>query len=1076
MSEQLELGNGSMAARLGQVADEFTDRINRGERPEVEDYARRYPEMAEVLRQVLPTLQVMGPGSAPVEPGGAEAAGEVLVSGCLGDFRIIRKVGRGGMGVVYEAEQISLGRRVALKVLPFAAALDGKQLQRFQNEARAAAGLHHTNIVPVFSVGCERGVHYYAMQFIDGRPLSDLILQLRQAEQGQRGGPRPEEAPASQDRTTAYQAAPRADTRAGATVRAAGSETPLTSEGRRGQEYYRRVAELGVQAAEALDHARQLGIVHRDVKPANLLLGSDGRLWVADFGLAQVRQGEAGLTLSGDLVGTVRYMSPEQALGQRGLVDHRTDVYSLGVTLYELLTLEPAFAGQNNQELLRQIASEEPRPPRRINRAIPAELETIVLKALEKSPADRYGTAQELADDLERFLKFEPIRARRPSLVHKGKKWARRHRGLVGTAAVGAAAVLVTAVGLLALDNAHIRQEQKQTQAEKDRAETRESETTALLEFFENRIFAAARPERQEGGLGSEVTLRRALQAALPSVEKSFTDKPLIEARLRMTLGQSFLHLGDTEIAAEQFQRARTLYFQHRGADDIDTLRSMNNLAASYNALGWYAESLELCEETLALRKITLGPRHLDTLSSMHNLANCYAGLGRHVEALDLRQETLDLYKATLGVDHRNTLLAMHNLANSYYNLGRYNDALNLQEGTLKLLSAKLGPDHPEALRSLTNLANAYADLGKHAKALKARQEVLDLCKTKLGVDHPETLKSMNNLGNSYGALGRFPDALQVHQQTLDLRKAKLGSDHPDTLQSMNNLSNCYAELGRNAEALKLREETLALRKRKQGLGHPDTLVSMHNLAQTYGALGRHADALRLREQTLNLKKVKFGPDHPSTLLTMSDLADNYAGLGRHVEAVQLQQQALAVRKATLGPDHPQTLWSMGRLAVNLVQVDRGAAAVPLIDECVRRAAGKAVHPRLIQGAMDTRLRHFQKTRDAEGCRATAEMWEKLKRTDAVSLYEAACMRAVTAAVLRAGGKPKGRAEDAATEADRAMAWLKQAVAAGFKDVAYMRQDTDLDALRNRADFQELLAALQTQSAAPKKEGTADKK
>jgi serine/threonine protein kinase len=247
------------------------------------------------------------------------------------------------MGVVYEAEQISLRRQVALKVLPFAATMDPRHLQRFHNEAQSAACLHHTNIVPVFSVGCERGVHFYAMQFIDGQPLSDLIRQLR--ERGKIAS-----APLGEVRTEAYHPAPDAV----ATPRPVAEMTPLTGEGRRGPDYYRKVVQLGVQAAEALDHAHQLGIVHRDIKPGNLLVDRRGNLWVTDFGLAHVRHSEASLTVSGQMVGTPRYMSPEQALARRVPIDHRTDVYSLGVTLYELLTLRPAFESEDRQELLHQ--------------------------------------------------------------------------------------------------------------------------------------------------------------------------------------------------------------------------------------------------------------------------------------------------------------------------------------------------------------------------------------------------------------------------------------------------------------------------------------------------------------------------------------------------------------------------------------------------------------------------------------------------------------------------------------------------------------------------------------------------
>jgi serine/threonine protein kinase/Tfp pilus assembly protein PilF len=436
----------SLESLVGQVADEFLRRQRDGERPAVEEYIARYPQAAEVLRPVLASLGLLdlsrsgrdasaGAGSGDPAPAPEGAAGT------LGDFRILREVGRGGMGVVYEAEQISLGRRVALKVLPFASTLDAKQLQRFKNEAQAAAGLHHTNIVPVFATGCERGVHYYAMQFVEGQTLAAVIDELRHAaEPPPNSEPRPSESGAEVGiKTTAYASLPDGLASDPTSPKAAFSTEPST----RSPAYFRGVAQLGVQAAEALEHAHDMGVVHRDVKPANLLVDGRGHLWVTDFGLAHC-QSQAGLTMSGDLVGTLRYMSPEQALAKRVMVDHRTDVYSLGVTLYELLTLEPAFNGRDRQELLRQIAFEEPRRPTSHNKALPVELETIVLKAMEKNPAERYATAQELAEDLDRYLRDEPIRAKRPSLVMRLRKWARRHQPVVWSAAAFLLLALIT--------------------------------------------------------------------------------------------------------------------------------------------------------------------------------------------------------------------------------------------------------------------------------------------------------------------------------------------------------------------------------------------------------------------------------------------------------------------------------------------------------------------------------------------------------------------------------------------------------------------------------------------------------
>jgi serine/threonine protein kinase len=419
----------SGSALLEDLIEECTNRLQRGEVVDIEALARDHPGQADRLRRILPSLQMMaeiGHSAVREITGLALPADGTPGLGELGDFRIIREVGRGGMGVVYEAIQVSLNRRVALKVLPFAAAMDPTQLRRFQTEALAAAQLHHTNIVPVYSVGCERGVHYYAMQFIEGQTLAALIGECRGMEQGWHRLPACDSGGHGQD------------ARASPGARAT-SIAPI-----RGRGYFRTVAELGIQAAEALDYAHKVGIIHRDIKPANLLLDESGKLWITDFGLARFQE-DSGLTMTGDLLGTLRYMSPEQALAKRGYLDHRTDIYSLAVTLYELLTLRPAIEGTDRQELLRRIAQDEPTPPRKHNPAIPRELETILLKAMSKEPEWRYATAKDLVDDLRRFLDDKPITARRPSFMELAAKWSRRHATLV------ASAVIVLLLTLLAV-------------------------------------------------------------------------------------------------------------------------------------------------------------------------------------------------------------------------------------------------------------------------------------------------------------------------------------------------------------------------------------------------------------------------------------------------------------------------------------------------------------------------------------------------------------------------------------------------------------------------------------------------
>jgi WD40 repeat protein len=333
------------------------------------------------------------------------------------------------MGIVYEAEQMSLHRRVALKVLPFASVLDAKQLARFKNEALAAASLDHPHIVDVLGVGCDRGMHFYAMRLIDGCTLADVIAALRE---GEAPAEPPADTPHSALRTPHL-----------SSTRAVLTTLGLSDTSRRTPDHYRKIAALIADAADALHHAHEQGVIHRDIKPSNLMLDSRGKLWVTDFGLAHV-ESNASLTMTGDLMGTLRYMSPEQASGSRLGTDHRTDIYSLGVTLYELLTLQPAFSGENRADLLRQIANNDPLPARKHERSIPAELETIIVKSIEKNSRDRYATAVELATDLRHFVADEPIQAKPPTVVQRSAKWARRHRIVVIATFVVACLLLAT--------------------------------------------------------------------------------------------------------------------------------------------------------------------------------------------------------------------------------------------------------------------------------------------------------------------------------------------------------------------------------------------------------------------------------------------------------------------------------------------------------------------------------------------------------------------------------------------------------------------------------------------------------
>ncbi len=459
------------------LADEFAERYRRGERPTVSEYAEKHPELAAQIHELFPALVAMeqfGSGANQTsEPAAPRPETVEPIPERLGDYRILREIARGGMGIVYEAVQESLGRHVALKVMPQYRLHNPNQLERFQREARAAAMLHHTNIVPVFGVGEHNGVHYYAMQYIQGQGLDAVLREVKRLR-----GLKPGEAAASSvvgddpglaasvaielvsgrfagqsgalaETVSVAESRPPPPGKDSATTPLGVGPGPSSSAssivGQSGSPYYRSVARLGVQVAEALAYAHHHKLLHRDIKPSNLLLDLQGTIWVTDFGLVKA-EGTDALTQTGDIVGTLRYMAPERFRGQG---DARSDVYALGLTLYEMLTLEPAFAADQRSVLIDKILHEEPSKPRQIDPRIPSDLETIALKAIAKDPSDRYRTASELTDDLRRYLADRPIMARRSNSIER--LWRLSRRNPVAAGSVGLAAVALVVVAAMAL-------------------------------------------------------------------------------------------------------------------------------------------------------------------------------------------------------------------------------------------------------------------------------------------------------------------------------------------------------------------------------------------------------------------------------------------------------------------------------------------------------------------------------------------------------------------------------------------------------------------------------------------------
>jgi serine/threonine protein kinase len=786
-------------------------------------------------------------------------------------FRIIREIGRGGMGVVYEAVEEVLSRRVALKVLPVGVLHRHKQVERFEREAKAAARLHHTNIVPVFGVGHQDGHHYYVMQYIEGRGLDAVRDELRRHRQVASAAHQPTKAawvndlrrPEPADRIEAgttprdsaadaarslvtgrFTVAERLSSDATTTVGEKGEtvifsspavpaspgatdpssfilsdSSDLLSHTELSRPYFQSLARIGLQVAEALDYANRQGVLHRDVKPSNLLLDSQGNTWLTDFGLAKTAD-DNDLTATGETLGTIRYMAPERFQGE---CDARSDLYGLGLTLYELVALRPPYEETDSFKLIDRIRHSDPPRLKTLAAKVPLDLATIIHKAVEREPSRRYATAAAMAEDLRRLLEGRPILARQASNAERTARWFRRNPWVT-------AFLVALTVGLIASAWQAVRATQAEraaraaeaaTRKERDRAEEEtaktkksEAEARAVLDFFQNTIMAAARPEGQQGGLGKDVKLRAAVDAAERGIGTSFAGQPAVEASIRNTLGETYYYLGEPALAIHQYQQALATLRQVLGPDHPDTLGSMNNLALAYLETGRLGEAIRLLEDALKSCQAKLDRDNPLTMVTMGNLAHAYGDAGRIADALPIHEETLKRLEAQLGPDHMHTLTELNNLANAYRSAGRSAEALPLFEQTLERLRRTVGPSHPTTLLAMINLALAYRDAGRIVDAIPLHEEAVKLSKTQLGLDHPDTLYAMDGLAMAYEQAHRFADAVPLRQETLKRRRDKLGSDDPGTLESMNSLARVYLDV-KPTEAEPLLRQSLETHDKK---------------------------------------------------------------------------------------------------------------------------------------------------------------------------------------------------------------------------------------------------------------------
>jgi eukaryotic-like serine/threonine-protein kinase len=860
-----------------------------------------------------------------------------------GRYELRESLGAGGMGEVWVADQVQpVRRRVAVKVVRTGLA-SARTLARFDQEQQALALMDHPNIAKIFDAGIDSGLSDQPPGGTDQEPAGPI--------------------PGHESRS------PSSRTHRPYVVMELIEGESITRYCDDARMSPRARLELFIPVCQAVQHAHQKGIIHRDIKPSNILVGLyDGKPVpkVIDFGVAKAtgpRLTEQTVeTELGAVVGTLEYMSPEQAELNNLDVDTRSDVYALGVVLYELLTgttplLRSRMKNAGLWDLLRMIREvEPPRPslrlstaeelpsiaanrglePKKLNGLIRGELDWIVMKCLEKDRARRYQTANDLATDLERYLADLPVEASPPSAAYRLRKFLRRHRGPVAAATiiflVLAGGIIGTSVGLkLASDRLTL------VAAEKLRADEERSIAHAVDNFLQKDLLGQADIANQAAGGARDpnITVRQLLDRAADGLGTRFQNQPRTEAAIRLTLGRAYRALGEYLKAQKQMERTMAIRQEKLGPTHPDTLDGMQNLAGLAMDRGEHGEAARLFEHVLETRRAKRGIDDPDTLQSMNDLGLAYVFRGLFDKAEPLLRDALDARRARLGPNHLDTLESAGNLAELHNAREQYDQAEPYFKHAIEGWRAQLGPDHPRTLIAMNNLAGLYLKWGQFDKAEPLLDEVLEVRRSKRGPDHPETLQTLHDLGVLYQLRGDYVRAEAVYKQVLASRRARPDAHHPHLLTTMQQLASVYMLQDRPDEAEPLFKEVLATQRATQGAGHPETIITMANLGVLYRDRDRYTEAEPLLREALVRSRETNGLGHPNTHTVIAHLAALHKKQGTpHLDEPFLRELVGYLR------DHPgpaSYLYAneLGVLAENLLAQKKYTEAEPFARDCL---------------------------------------------------------------------------------------------------------------------------------------------
>ncbi len=800
----------------------------------------------------------------------------------IGHFRILDRLGRGGMGVVYRAEQDQPSRQVALKMMH--AGLNSEELRRrFEFETSVLARLQHPGIAQIYEVGTwdvgsgERP--YFAMELVDGDSLDAFVGQT--------------------------------------------------------QPSIKARLQLFTAICDAVHHAHQKGVIHRDLKPANILVTSNGTTKILDFGVARATDADLQATMyttPGQLVGTLAYMSPEQVDASTDRLDTRSDVYALGVILYELLAEQlPYQLGKGKiASAIRVIEESEPKSLTLVSRSLRGDMNTIVLKSLQKRPEDRYQSASDLAADIRRFLSYQPIVARPATTLYQLSRFARRNRALVG----GIVATFITLIiGVVATTSQMVRATNANRQAQAERviaegernravaAEGRAVQDRAQAEAVTNFLTEALASADPEATLGREMTVREMLDRASTEIDSAFSNQPQVEAAVRATIGRTYLSIGKLNEAEQQLKSAMQIRQERLKSPHADLASSIVDLGMLLEEQGDYQGAAAKFEEALAMLRELYGDSYEEIASTEIRLGRVLVLNGKYQDAERPVRDALTIIREIHGDDHESFLAAQSQLAEIVYHKGDVDTAEKIFRENIEAGRRIYGEGHPSFAHRSQRLGWFYFKQGRYDEALPYMREAVAIHRTVYGDAHPILASALNSLARIHQAKGSYDESEAHYREALAVRRAYAKGDHPDVALSLNDLGTLKYYKGDENAAIEFFRESLEMNMRVYGRVHSQTAMGLNNLAIITSNQGDTEQAVVYLREVVEIQRKLLGDVHPDLALGLNNLARELQDLKNYDESEKLFRESLAIRRELHQDAHPDiavTLRSIGDLMMEI--------------------------------------------------------------------------------------------------------------------------------------------------------------